>query len=303
MSPNTTKTDIELSILRDGYPALSRWISRDPDDEALVFRKFGRMSARSILHLQCRIIHVEKEVDDLDERIKRSANIHTVRSLKRWETLMERADVVDSLENQLVTKLAELQILLKECYKTLVLRAQIAKLHKPSDRLVKAYRYFLKVNGIRDSNDSPMNLLSGRAKDFLSCQPGSDTPDTSDLVALQKPPDYDFLSRTLRNHWFFRTKPSAERPDDTFQFEDKNIVRFVAVLSMVLAATLLVGAIVSLYFVRNEKVKLALIAIYTALFAASVKSCTDSKRAEVFAATAAYAAVLVVFVSGDLGGS
>ncbi|KAI1555880.1 hypothetical protein PtrSN002B_002686, partial [Pyrenophora tritici-repentis] len=186
----------------------------------------------------------------------------------------------------------ELVLRLGQPDKTLVLRAQIAKLHKPSDRLVKAYRYFLEVNGIRDSNDSPMNLLSGRAKDFLSCQPGSDTPDTSDLVALQKPPDYDFLSRTLRNHWSFRTKPSAERPDDTFQFEDKNIVRFVAVLSMVLAATLLVGAIVSLYFVRNEKVKLALIAIYTALFAASVKSCTDSKRAEVFAATAAYAAVL-----------
>jgi hypothetical protein len=31
--------------------------------------------------------------------------------------------------------------------------------------------------------------------------------------------------------------------------------------------------------------------------------CTNARRAEVFAATAAYAAVLVVFVSGDLGGS
>ncbi|KAE8823021.1 hypothetical protein P3342_013584 [Pyrenophora teres f. teres] len=304
MHPNTTTSKIELGMLRDGYPALSDWISRDPDDEALVFRKFGRLAARNILHLQCNMIQLEKDIDQLDERIRQSADIDTVRSLKRWETLMERACVVDSLESQLVAKLTQLQHLLKEYYDILTLRAQIARLHRPSDRLVDAYRYFLKGSGIKDLNGSPMDLLSGRAKDFLSGASGpSNLPDQSDLVALEKPPDYDFLSRTLRDYWFSKKKPSDERPDDTLLYEDKNIVRFVAVLSMLLAATLLVGAVVSLYFVENEKVKLALIAIYTALFAASVKSCTDAKRAEVFAATAAYAAVLVVFVSGDLGGS
>jgi hypothetical protein len=35
----------------------------------------------------------------------------------------------------------------------------------------------------------------------------------------------------------------------------------------------------------------------------SVALCTNARKAEVFAATAAYAAVLVVFVSGDLGGT
>ncbi|CAE7220668.1 hypothetical protein PTTW11_11350 [Pyrenophora teres f. teres] len=285
MHPNTTTSKIELGMLRDGYPALSDWISRDPDDEALVFRKFGRLAARNILHLQCNMIQLEKDIDQLDERIRQSADIDTVRSLKRWETLMERACVVDSLESQLVAKLTRLQHLLKEYYDILTLRAQIARLHRPSDRLVDAYRYFLKGSGIKDLNGSPMDLLSGRAK------------------ISYPPPDYDFLSRTLRDYWFSKKKPSDERPDDTLLYEDKNIVRFVAVLSMLLAATLLVGAVVSLYFVENEKVKLALIAIYTALFAASVKSCTDAKRAEVFAATAAYAAVLVVFVSGDLGGS
>ncbi|EFQ92999.1 hypothetical protein PTT_09734 [Pyrenophora teres f. teres 0-1] len=274
MHPNTTTSKIELGMLRDGYPALSDWISRDPDDEALVFRKFGRLAARNILHLQCNMIQLEKDIDQLDERIRQSADIDTVRSLKRWETLMERACVVDSLESQLVAKLTQLQHLLKEYYDILTLRAQIARLHRPSDRLVDAYRYFLKGSGIKDLNGSPMDLLSGRAK------------------ISYPPPDYDFLSRTLRDYWFSKKKPSDERPDDTLLYEDKNIVRFVAVLSMLLAATLLVGAVVSLYFVENEKVKLALIAIYTALFAASVKSCTDAKRAEVFAATAAYAAVL-----------
>jgi hypothetical protein len=43
--------------------------------------------------------------------------------------------------------------------------------------------------------------------------------------------------------------------------------------------------------------------MYTLLFASSVAFCTNARRVEVFAATAAYAAVLVVFVSGDLGGA
>jgi hypothetical protein len=72
---------------------------------------------------------------------------------------------------------------------------------------------------------------------------------------------------------------------------------------MVLAAVLLIGAIVNLYLVSKPKAKLGLVAMYTILFASSVALCTNARRAELFASTAAYAAVLVVFVSGDLGGS
>ena len=113
------------------------------------------------------------------------------------------------------------------------------------------------------------------------------------LCCRRLPLNYDFLSRTLRRNWVFKKKKPDDQLDRTLLHEDKKVARFVAVLSMLLAAMLLVGAIVSLYFVESDKVKLALLAVYTALFAASVKSCTDAKRAEVFAATAAYAAVLV----------
>jgi hypothetical protein len=70
----------------------------------------------------------------------------------------------------------------------------------------------------------------------------------------------------------------------------------------VLAAVLLIGAIVHLYFVTDPKVKLSLVATYTLLFASSIVLCTNARRAEIFAATATYAAVLVVFVSSDLSG-
>jgi hypothetical protein len=44
-----------------------------------------------------------------------------------------------------------------------------------------------------------------------------------------------------------------------------------------------------------------MVALFTALFAVVVGLLTSARRAEVFGATAAYAAVLVVYVSGSLG--
>lgn len=72
-------------------------------------------------------------------------------------------------------------------------------------------------------------------------------------------------------------------------------------ISVVLAVNLLFGAIYNLYYVDRDQVKLGLIAVYTFAFALSVSLISNARRTEVFGACAAYAAVLVVFVSGDLG--
>lgn len=77
--------------------------------------------------------------------------------------------------------------------------------------------------------------------------------------------------------------------------------RFIVGAAVVLAASLLEGAIVSLYMVTNPNIQLGLIAVFTSLFAATLALLTNAKLAEMFAATAAYAAVLVVFISGNLG--
>ncbi len=75
----------------------------------------------------------------------------------------------------------------------------------------------------------------------------------------------------------------------------------VAFLNVILAAGLLFGAILNLYYVTNEQKRLGLIAGYTITFAIFVGMVTKARSSEVFAACAAYAAVLVVFVSGNLG--
>ena len=66
------------------------------------------------------------------------------------------------------------------------------------------------------------------------------------------------------------------------------------------ASILIIGAVTGLYKLRtkDDPVRLGMIAVFTALFATSLGLLTNAKRVEIFAATAAYAAVLVVFISG-----
>lgn len=55
-----------------------------------------------------------------------------------------------------------------------------------------------------------------------------------------------------------------------------------------------------LYVVTDQKIRLGLMALFTTIFAASLAVMTDGRRTDIILATAACAAVLVVFVSQGL---
>lgn len=84
---------------------------------------------------------------------------------------------------------------------------------------------------------------------------------------------------------------------------ERSISCFVAFLSTVLASILLFVSIISLSLVQNKKVLLGMLSGWTILFAACVGLLTNARRDQIFGSTAAYAAVLVVFISGNLGAS
>lgn len=120
-------------------------------------------------------------------------------------------------------------------------------------------------------------------------------------MALRVPADQDRLSQFIHNNFgvLFQTSTPDGR---TTYISEAAISRFIAILSTILAAVLLFGAIVSLYIVKSEKALLGMLSAWTVLIAACVGLLTNARRDQVFAATAAYATVLVVFVSGKLGG-
>ncbi|RMX98427.1 hypothetical protein D0867_12440 [Hortaea werneckii] len=81
-----------------------------------------------------------------------------------------------------------------------------------------------------------------------------------------------------------------------YYISDQMIQTVVSISTVTIAAGLLVGGIAALDSAQARNVRLGTLAAFTVAFAAFVGLLTTAKRSEVFAATAAYAAVLVVYV-------
>lgn len=140
-----------------------------------------------------------------------------------------------------------------------------------------------------------------------------------DLVALKVSSDNDIVTRYFRNHWpEIWTKVYGRRihnggrftnaaqqgsdlhTDDARFFQDSIVTGITRALSVVLAVILLVGSILTLYYVRGDSARLGILMAYIIIFAFGVALTTGANRDSIFASTAAYAAVLIVFISGDL---
>lgn len=142
----------------------------------------------------------------------------------------------------------------------------------------------------------------------------------SDYISLSKQSEPDFLTYLLRTKLsrLFRTKPPPPtlpmhhkgRPQPTIshlspspiRYYSYERVRFTALFITTLAAALLLFTPIFTFYkisASRPSLTLGLIAIFTIIFAGSLAVITTASRSEIFAACAAYSAVLVVFVSGD----
>lgn len=124
-----------------------------------------------------------------------------------------------------------------------------------------------------------------------------------DLMALRVSADQDRLSQFISSNFalFFQQHGSNTSTGRAIYTSEQSISHFVAVFSTILAAVLLFGAIISLYVVKDERALLGMVSAWTVLFASCVGFLTNARRDQIFGATAVYAAVLVVFVSGNMG--
>jgi VIT1/CCC1 family predicted Fe2+/Mn2+ transporter len=93
---------------------------------------------------------------------------------------------------------------------------------------------------------------------------------------------------------------SSHEWDKFRHFEERRLNLLVTTLSVVIASFLLTCPIIVLYFVTEPNARLALVICFILIFALGLSVSTSANRDAIFAATAAYSAVLVVFVSGDL---
>jgi len=83
--------------------------------------------------------------------------------------------------------------LLTRLDKALVLQSQVAKLDRPSSRVIETFRIWFDGGKQENGGRKPDPVLGGQAKHVLDNE--------QDLAALKTPADDDFLSRFLQDHW------------------------------------------------------------------------------------------------------
>lgn len=115
----------------------------------------------------------------------------------------------------------------------------------------------------------------------------------------------DYVHLSSLGRWRY-PKDRKRRPQpnlDIFYFSESRIQLASHIISMIFCAILLLRAMAVLSILNNRswKMRLDMVALFTVLFAGVVGLLTNARRAEIFASSAAYAAVLVVYVSGTLG--
>ncbi|OQV01078.1 hypothetical protein CLAIMM_06489 [Cladophialophora immunda] len=259
------------------------------DRSMMMFNRFDRMSTRNLLYLQSELAALQRQQDDLDREDFFDGETDTGNTARSWEAFESAARVQGSKAAKRMALVMKIRIKIKEYKEAVLLDANMLALRKPSKQAFEAF------------DQVWMNANNG-AFPTLGASSTSLYNDRRAISSLARPLEEDRLTSFLRKFCpllFLERYPEGD--SRLVYISTKRIALVVGIINVLLAAAFLFGAIYNLYYVEQEKIKLGLIAGYTTAFALCISLVTNARRSEIFGACAAYAAVLVVFVSGGLG--
>lgn len=121
-----------------------------------------------------------------------------------------------------------------------------------------------------------------------------------DLCTLAPQVERDPLTRLVESKHQLRNMIKDRTTGMTSLSKWNRLNKVITWISVCLVVAWLVGAIIGLYFWKSNTGRLILLSVLTLGFAFSILSLTTARRHDVFASTAAYAAVLAVFIGSAL---
>ncbi|KAK3989009.1 hypothetical protein QBC44DRAFT_370377 [Cladorrhinum sp. PSN332] len=117
----------------------------------------------------------------------------------------------------------------------------------------------------------------------------------------------DFISHKFLRFWHYilgqriGTGELVDEATGHTSYSTARVARAGSFIALLLASTFPVLTILALNTVQNTNIRIAMSAGFTAVFALMIVVFTDARRIEVFAATATFAAVEVVFIGTAIG--
>ncbi|KAL2040567.1 hypothetical protein N7G274_006546 [Stereocaulon virgatum] len=263
-----------------GYPAMCKWMASDND--FFVLRRFGQVAARVLLRMQDRIAKLEEDLRCLDQVcMKAGLNNGTF----RYEPKLEREDILDELCWRL------------EQYQRFYLdHSQMKARPDATDFQISNVKRWIEGANIKVIQQEEQQFLE-KAGDLVPIVPKDRTP-------LRRFIDRFKLLRLLS---CFRERKKSEREYDPEDFERRTTVydndpavdKFVTCATIFLGLGMLIGPLwwlQQLANYNNLKFRLAVITAFLMVFAVALSILTVAKPFDVLAASAAYGAVLMVFM-------
>jgi hypothetical protein len=114
LSRSNNVEDIELATLSttvgparlEGYPSFAEFITQDQD--AAIYRKFERLSARNLLYLQSELHDLEGQLQRLDrDDAKDIGNVEAQKAAREWKYYADERNSRARLHRELQARIVE----------------------------------------------------------------------------------------------------------------------------------------------------------------------------------------------------
>ncbi|CAG8977261.1 hypothetical protein HYALB_00009358 [Hymenoscyphus albidus] len=282
---------IEMNVLKvqvEGYPALAALQGTYP--QLGIYRRFATLNARNLLYLQAELVNLERDLEEYTEKDCRSEDARRRLCNKNWHYLSKKEQGLAGSQWHTMLRIKEK---LKEYNDCLLQQRQLTSFHEPEAGNLEFLNEWL-----RDPRHGK-SALEG-----LDRQVWKDGRDL--LVAKPDGLADDSLTRILRKYLTFpfhilwsRYRSPVDVENGIYKYDEEAVIRLANVIGMAVSALLPVLAVVVLYFVHDMLKRLAMVAMFTVIFSLALMATTKARRIEIFAATAAFASVQVVFIGSS----
>ncbi|KAL4780596.1 hypothetical protein BJX76DRAFT_364187 [Aspergillus varians] len=275
-----------------GYDDLAALMTSDKG--LSIFRSFKTLNAKNLLYLQAEIALREKELNDIMEQDRASKDKYleklscSVRMLKgipepsrQWEKWLQVRDLLDKYN----TAFAQ--------------HAQLLRLKPPHKHDLKIFRTWLRDNTFCATAVECHQWFGEQgenAKDLVTLYGRYDTVDSLTRWAFRVVvPCFDRLVVYFRR--IVGSKKTEDIETGPVYYDDQKIIRVTRVISTITSAVIPASSMLVLYLVDDMITRLIIIIVYNIGFSIIIGLLAKARRVEVFAASTAFAAVQVAFIT------
>lgn len=285
----------------NGYPRLSAFNSSEQN--FMLYRGFSYIHSRLLLTLQAKIQALESELDSMD-RLHSRIEDEKIRLQSQYLDTDACKDEAEEGERTREDVMEELRVKVCQYDELLVKARELVSFQRPTNRDYRSVRNWFHNTGPLCDEDQEYILWK---EDIVTLRHGREWAGFDGLVEeiLHK-----LNCRLIR--YIFRTSDQTRKTSakEVYYYSPSRVSKLVNLFLTTVIFALLVAPILSMCrlstqdSVRAMFATIGVLMVFTLLFAAAMSLLTKAKRHELFAASAAYCAVLVVFIgSTNFGGS